>query len=95
MILSYAKYIDLMSALDEHCKGSLEKRELQSAIFNHYMNKYGSFVAENFIGSKRLFLTKWQKNKYNNSVRKTFIKFMNETYERLSKNSNTIQKGCK
>lgn len=95
MVLSYAKYIDLMSALDDHCKGSLEKRELQSAIFNHYMDKYGSFVAENLIGSKRLFITKRQKTKYNNSVRKMFIKFMNETYERLSKNSNIVQKGCK
>ena len=95
MVLSYAKYIDLMSALDEHCKGSLEKRELQSAIFNYYMDKYGSFVAENLIGSKRLFMVKWQRTKQNNRERKTFIKFMNETYERISKNSNTVQKGCK
>lgn len=78
MVLTYVKYIELMTALDEHCKCSLDKRELQSAIFNHYADKYGNFVAENYIGSKRLFITKRGQTKYNKNERKTFIKFMNE-----------------
>ena len=68
-----------MSALDEHCKGTLHKRELQSIIFKHYMNKYGSFVAENSKGDKKLFAIKMQKNKNNDIVRRSFIRFMNES----------------
>ena len=46
-----------MTALDEHCKGTLERKELQDAIFNHYINISMDkvFVAENMKGSKRRF----------------------------------------
>ena len=54
MILSYAKYIELISALDEYSKGVLDKKELQEAIFYHYADKYGSFVAENLKGSNKI-----------------------------------------
>lgn len=78
MVLTYGKYIELLSALDEHCNGTLEKNELQDAIFNHYMSKYGSFVAENVNGAKRLFTVKLQKTKNNKAERKVFRNFMNE-----------------
>ena len=47
MVLTYAKYIELMTALDEHCKCTLPKDKLQDAIFDRYTTKYKSFVAEN------------------------------------------------
>lgn len=78
MILSYAKYIELMSALDEYSKGSLEKKDLQKAIFEHYAEKYGSFVAENLKGSKRLFVTRFQRTKQNKNEMKIFRNFMNQ-----------------
>lgn len=78
MILSYAKYIELMSALDEYSKGVLDKKELQKAIFYHYADKYGSFVAENLKGSKRLFVAKYQKSKQNKNEMKIFRNFMNQ-----------------
>ena len=67
-----------MSALDEHCNGALEKDELQNAIFDHYTGLYGSFVAENGNGAKRLFTIKLQKAKNNKAERKVFRNFMNE-----------------
>ena len=36
MVLTYAKYIELMTALDEHCKCTLPKDKLQDAIFDRY-----------------------------------------------------------
>lgn len=78
MVLTYGKYIELMSALDEHCNGALEKDELQNAIFDHYTKLYGSFVAENTKGVKRLFLIRFQKTKNNKAARKLFRHFMNE-----------------
>jgi len=78
MVLTYGKYIELLSALDEHCNGTLEKNELQDAIFDHYMSKYGSFVAENINGVKRLFLSRFQETKNNKARRKLFRHFMNE-----------------
>lgn len=78
MILSYAKYIELISALDEYSKGVLDKKELQEAIFYRYANKYGSFVAENLKGSKRLFVTKYQRSKQNKNEMKIFRNFMNQ-----------------
>ena len=67
-----------MSALDEHCNGALEKDELQNAIFDHYTGLYGSFVAENINGVKRLFLIRFQKAKDNKAERRVFRNFMNE-----------------
>lgn len=78
MVLSYAKYIELMTALDEHCKGEVERNELQNAIFNHYMEKEHSLVAENVNGSKRLFLYRYQRGKKNKIERQAFRSFMNE-----------------
>ena len=78
MVLTYGKYIELLSALDEHCKGTLEKDNLQNAIFDHYTGLYGSFVAENINGVKRLFLIRFQKTKNNKAERKLFRHFMNE-----------------
>lgn len=77
MILTYAKYIDLMSALDEHCKGKLPRDALQNAIFDRYTTKYGSFVSENLDGNKMLFTIKFQKGKNNKRERKKFRNFMN------------------
>lgn len=78
MVLTYSKYIELLFALDEHCKGKLEKHELQDAIFNHYMSINRTLVAENAKGSKKLFTTQWQGNKNNKAERKKFRNFMNE-----------------
>ena len=78
MVLTYAKYIDLMTALDEHCKGTLERKELQDAIFNHYisisMNKV--FVAENMKGSKRRFSLQSQSKSKFKRERNAFRNFM-------------------
>lgn len=99
MVLTYAKYIDLMTALDEFSAGSLLKGELQNAIFDRYTSKYGNFVAENSIGNKALFVTKWQKTKINKAERKRFRNFMNtvsnnkkskKNYVRLPKDSNSL-----
>jgi hypothetical protein len=78
MGLSYAKYIDLMTALDEHCKGTLERDELQNAIFNHYVGMNRTFVAENMKGSKRLFSSYLQSRTQTKRERKAFRKFMDE-----------------
>ena len=78
MVLSYAKYIDLMTALDEHCKGTLERDELQNAIFNHYIGMNRTFVAENMKGSKRLFSSFLQSRTKTKKEIKAFRKFMNE-----------------
>lgn len=77
MILTYIKYIDLMTALDEFSVGKLPRDSLQNAIFDRYTSKYGNFVAENSIGNKALFVTKWQKTKTNKAERKRFRNFMN------------------
>lgn len=78
MVLSYAKYIDLMTALDEHCKGTLERDELQNAIFDHYIGLNRTFVAENMKGSKRLFSSYLQSRTQTKRERKAFRKFMDE-----------------
>jgi len=77
MFISYAKYIGLMTALDEHYKGTLSKYELQDMIFEHYGSTYGSFVIENAAKSKRLFVYIIQKNRRNKSEREVFRNFMN------------------
>ena len=79
MVLTYAKYIDLMTALDEYCKGELDRIELQKAIFKRYTNKYGSFVAENSIGSKKLFMIRFQRDKLNKREMKKFCNYMDAT----------------
>lgn len=76
MFLTYATYIGLMSALDEHLKSTLSKKELQGIIFNHYTDRDGYLAAENLKGDKKVFYTKWQKNKYNKRIRKMFVKFL-------------------
>ena len=78
MVLSYAKYIDLMTALDEHCKGTLEREELQNAIFNHYTGLHRTFVAENIKGSKKMFSSYLQSKTRTNRQREAFKNFMNE-----------------
>ena len=65
-----------MTALDEHCKGTLERDELQNAIFNHYIGMNRTFVAENMKGSKRLFSSYLQSRTQTKRERKAFRKFM-------------------
>ena len=78
MLLTYGKYIELLSALDEHCKGMVDKFKLQNEIFNHYMSVYNSsFVAENINRDKQLFITSTEKTKRFKSTRKLFRNFMN------------------
>ena len=78
MFLSYAKYIELLSALDEYSNCKLEKADLQNAIFKHYTDKYGSITVENSKGSKLVFTVKYQKQKYNKNLRKQFRNFINQ-----------------
>lgn len=78
MVLTYGKYIELMPALDEHCKSKLQKYELQDAIFFHYGEKYKSFVAKNNKGSKRLFKYYHQDNALNKKEKKLFRNHMNQ-----------------
>lgn len=65
-----------MSALDEHCKGTLERFELQNAIFNHYTSLNRSFVAENGKGSKRAFYSYLQSKTKTKQQRNAFRRFM-------------------
>ena len=78
MVLTYAKYIDLMTALDEHGKGTLERKELQDAIFKHYIsistNKV--FVAENMKRFKRRFSLQSQSKSKFKRERNAFRNFM-------------------
>ena len=67
-----------MSALDEYCKGTLERDELQNAIFDHYIGMNRTFVAENMKGSKRLFSSYLQSRTATKRERKAFRKFMDE-----------------
>ena len=67
-----------MTALDEHCKGTLERNELQNAIFNHYVSLNRTFVAENMKGSKRLFSSYMQSKTATKRERQAFRKFMDE-----------------
>ena len=76
MVLRYAKYIDLMTALDEHCKGTLERKELQDAIFKHYISMNRVFVAENMKGSKRRFSLQSQSKSKFKRERNAFRSFM-------------------
>ena len=78
MFLTYATYIGLMSALDEHLKSTLSKKKLQEIIFNHYTDRDGYLAAENLKGDKKVFYTKFQKNSYNKKARKIFSHFMNQ-----------------
>ena len=78
MFLSYAKYIGMMTALDEHCGGTLEREELQNAIFNHCISLNRTFSAENLKGSKRMFSSFIQSRKHTNRERKAFREFMDE-----------------
>lgn len=75
MFLTYATYIGLLSALDEYYNGTLDKKKLQEILFNHYTDKDGYIAVENLKGDKKVFYTKWQKNKYNKKVLKLFIHF--------------------
>lgn len=84
MLLSYAKYIELMSALDEHCKGDLEREELQNAIFNHYISLYGVFIAENMKGSKKRFCSYLQSKTKTKRQRNAFRNFMDVGFIELN-----------
>ena len=82
MTLSYARYIDLMSALDEYSNSTLEKKDLQDTIYEHYINKYPYFIAENAKGSKRVFFNRDRYSKHvKTTEKKYFRKHMNEDYE--------------
>ena len=72
-MLTYANYIGLMSAIDEHTKYSLTRREIQNLIFKHFI-KYGSFIAEN-EKEKALFYAPLDKKSKVKSERQRFIKF--------------------
>jgi hypothetical protein len=78
MVLRYKKYLQLMEALKEYAEKKGIKQlegfsERQSAIFRHFMSKYGSFVAENGVGVKRLF---WMASGEMRKKGKSFRKFM-------------------
>lgn len=78
MILTYTKYIELLSALDEHCKGKLQKYDLQDAIFFHYIERDKFLVAENINGFKRLFRYYHQNTALNKKEKKLFRNHMNQ-----------------
>lgn len=81
MILTYENYLKLQEALRKHYEegGTPVPEEpfiIQNQVFEHFIKKFGSFVAVNSNGTKMLF----QKN--NKQGRRDFRKFMNpEKYE--------------
>ena len=75
MILTYANYLGLMTAIDEHTHYMLSRTTIQNLIFKHFA-KDGSFIAENGCHEKKLFYVEFQKMRKNKRVRKTFRRFM-------------------
>lgn len=87
MVLRYTMYCKLLTALDEHTHCTLEKRELQNAIYDHYIAD-GRLVAENFLRDKMVFYPHAQ-HKRHLSRRSSFRKFMDTTkiYPRRQKSN--------
>lgn len=54
MTINYAKFIELMSALDEYFEGQYSRKRLMREIYWHYMSKYGYIVAININNCKVL-----------------------------------------
>ncbi len=74
MILTYAKYIELLTALDEHTKCKFKRKTLQNYIFHHLMSKYGYFVAENINGIKMAIWDSFNKKVFRNHMNQQKIK---------------------
>ena len=80
MVLTYDIYIRLQKALSEHALAKGYKSYAypcvaQNRIYEHYMNFYGSLVAVNSHGTKKLFINKKENRK---SARKAFRDFMDK-----------------
>lgn len=81
MVLHYQTYLRLLEELkkyaEEHnIRTLVETPNRQSAIYKHFMAKYGSFVAENNVGEKVLFIGLKSESR---KRRKSFRAFMNKT----------------
>lgn len=78
MLLTYSRYLTLLSALDEHTQCTMQKFELQNAIYDHYIMQDGYIVAENAFRERMIFYArnhlgrKSDRSKY----RKQFREFM-------------------
>ena len=91
MILTYKIYLQLLTALDEHCNCTLERSTLNNAIFDHYINLYGNFIAENGRGDKRIFSVKHQAgNRIIKAEKKLFRNFMNQQVKQKIKKRKKI-----
>ena len=98
MILTFKTYLDLMIALKKHFqdKGVDQANDpsvRQGLIYKHFIRKYGSFIAVNREGDKKLF---WNhpEGKTNKASKKEFKKFMNvkqEDYANRSKSKGETQ----
>jgi predicted ATP-grasp superfamily ATP-dependent carboligase len=81
MVLYYDNYQRLLKAIKKYAEERnirhlVETPEIQSAIYKHFIGKYGSFVAENGVGEKVLFIgMKAEERKR----RKSFRVFMKKT----------------
>lgn len=58
MLLTYSRYLALLSALDEHTRCTVQKFELQNAIYNHYILEDGYIVAENAARERMIFYSR-------------------------------------
>lgn len=74
MLLTYNTYCNLLSAIDEHTGLKYSNGDIANIIFEHYITKYGSFVAENKVKSRVLF--KLYPHKSVSCIMRHFRKFM-------------------
>lgn len=85
MLLTYSRYLTLLSALDEHTRCTMQKFELQNAIYNHYIVQDGYIVAENALRERMIFYSyhyncgKSDRTKY----RKQFRAFMDKITKKI------------
>lgn len=79
MVLYYNNYCNLLSAIDEHTQMKYPKHVIQDMIYDHFMNKYGSFIAYNSKKAAQLFTSKINDSiKGKSRKRHVFRNFMNK-----------------
>ena len=83
MTLTYGRYLELLSALDEYTNCTLDKADLQRLIYDHFINKYGSFICGNAKSELKLFVkpSVVSKPKKEKKAFKEFITFINQSLQ--------------
>lgn len=80
MLLTYSRSFALLSALDEHTRCTMQKFELQNAIYNHYILEDGYIVAENAVRERMIFYSRnyFGRKSNRSAFRKQFREFMDK-----------------